>query len=94
MSNRLTRLGALLVAVLFACSGCVSFSGPRDLQAQLEGTENRISVERKKFDESVQSYNTYIRKFPNTIIANMSGFEQKRYFEATAGAETAPVVTF
>ena len=65
-----------------------------DLQAQLEGTENRISVERKKFNESVQGYNTYIRKFPNSVIANMSGFDQKGYFEATAGAETAPEVTF
>jgi LemA protein len=65
-----------------------------ELQTQLEGTENRISVERKKFNESVQGYNTYIRKFPNSIIANMSGFDQKGYFEATAGAETAPVVTF
>jgi len=65
-----------------------------ELQAQLEGTENRISVERKKFNESVQGYNTYIRKFPNSVIANMSGFDQKGYFEATAGAETAPVVTF
>ena len=65
-----------------------------ELQAQLEGTENRITVERKKFNESVQGYNTYIRKFPNSIIANMSGFDQKGYFQATAGAETAPVVTF
>jgi len=65
-----------------------------ELQAQLEGTENRISVERKKFNENVQGYNTYIRKFPNSVIANMSGFDQKGYFEATAGAETAPVVTF
>jgi LemA protein len=65
-----------------------------DLQAQLEGTENRISVERKKFNESVQGYNTYIRKFPNSVIANMSGFDQKGYFEAIAGAETVPVVTF
>ena len=65
-----------------------------DLQAQLEGSENRISVERKKFNESVQGYNTYIRKFPNSVIANMSGFDQKGYFEAIAGAETAPVVTF
>lgn len=65
-----------------------------ELQSQLEGTENRISVERKKFNESVQGYNTYVRKFPNSVIANMSGFDQKGYFESTAGAETAPVVTF
>jgi LemA protein len=65
-----------------------------DLQSQLEGTENRIAVERKKFNEGVQGYNTYIRKFPNSVIANMSGFDQKAYFEAIAGAETAPEVSF
>jgi LemA protein len=65
-----------------------------ELQAQLEGTENRIAVERKKFNESVQSYNTYVRKFPNNIYSGMFGFEQKGYFTATAGAEVAPTVSF
>lgn len=65
-----------------------------ELQAQLEGTENRIAVERKKFNESVQTYNTYIRTFPKSFYANMFDFEKKGYFEATAGAETVPEVTF
>ncbi len=65
-----------------------------ELQAQLEGTENRIAVERKKFNESVQIYNTYIRRFPNKIYAGMYNFEKKGYFEATAGAEKVPEVTF
>jgi LemA protein len=65
-----------------------------ELQAQLEGTENRISVERKKFNEVAQDYNTYIRKFPNNLIAGMFDFEKKEYFEADAGAEKAPKVEF
>lgn len=65
-----------------------------ELQAQLEGTENRISVERKKFNETAQDYNTYIRKFPNNLIAGMFDFEKKEYFEADAGAEKAPKVEF
>ncbi len=65
-----------------------------DLQAQLEGTENRIAVERRKFNESAQSFNTYIRKFPKNIYANIFGFEKKAYFEAEKGAEKAPEVNF
>ncbi len=65
-----------------------------ELQAQLEGTENRIAVERKKFNESAKSYNTFIRKFPKNIYAGMFGFEKKDYFEAQAGAEKAPEVQF
>ncbi len=64
------------------------------LQAQLEGTENRISVERKKFNETVQGYNTTIRQFPGNIIAGFFGFVQKEYFKAMAGAENAPKVEF
>lgn len=66
----------------------------RDLQAQLEGTENRITVERQKFNESAKVYNTNIRKFPNNIFAGMFGFEKKGYFEAQEGAEKAPEVNF
>ncbi len=66
----------------------------RDLQAQLEGTENRIAVERRKFNEDVKTYNAYIRSFPKNIIANMFGFTVKPYFEAAAGAEKAPEVKF
>ncbi len=65
-----------------------------DLQAQLEGTENRITTERMKFNEAAKKYNTLIRKFPDNIIASMFGFEKKGYFEAQAGAETAPKVEF
>lgn len=65
-----------------------------DLQAQLEGTENRITVERKKFNETTQKYNAYIRKFPRVIYASWFGFDKKSYFEAQQGAEQAPVVEF
>ena len=64
------------------------------LQAQLEGTENRISVERKKFNEVVQNYNTTIRRFPASIIAGFMGFQQKQYFTAAAGSDQAPKVEF
>ncbi len=64
------------------------------LQAQLEGTENRIATERRRFNETVQAYNTFTRTFPNNIIAGLFGFERKEYFEASAGAETAPEVEF
>ncbi len=66
----------------------------RDLQAQLEGTENRISTERKRFNDAAQGYNTAIRKFPASIIASIGGFERKAYFEAEQGAEQAPTVDF
>lgn len=65
-----------------------------ELQAQLEGTENRIAVERRKFNESVRSYNADIRQFPKNIIAGMFGFTPKPYFEANEGAEQAPKVEF
>lgn len=67
----------------------------RDLQVQLEGTENRITEERRKFNLVVQDYNTSIRAFPNNLMAGMFGFTQKAYFEAiTPGAEKAPEVSF
>ena len=65
-----------------------------ELQAQLEGTENRIATERMKFNDAAMVYNTMIRKFPDNIIASIFGFEKKGYFEAQAGAETAPKVEF
>jgi LemA protein len=65
-----------------------------DLQAQLEGTENRITVERQKFNLTAQAYNTFIRTFPKNIFAGMFGFEKKAYFEAEKGAEKAPQVKF
>lgn len=65
-----------------------------DLQAQLEGTENRIAVERRKFNDVARSYNAYIQQFPRNILAGMFGFTPKPYFEANAGAENAPKVEF
>jgi len=65
-----------------------------DLQAQLEGTENRITVERQKFNEVTKEYNAYIRKIPQVIYSGWFGFEKKTYFEAQQGAEKAPEVKF
>lgn len=65
-----------------------------ELQVQLEGTENRITQERRRFNEVAQSYNTTIRKFPASVVASMSGFSQIPYFEAAAGADKAPEVQF
>lgn len=64
------------------------------LQDELEGTENRISTERKRYNDAAKTYNTTIRKFPTTLIANMFGFNQKAYFTATSEAQTAPKVEF
>ncbi len=66
----------------------------RDLQVQLEGTENRISVERGRFNDSVQEYNAYILQLPNSLVANFSGFRQRPYFTSVAGANQAPAVKF
>lgn len=65
-----------------------------ELQAQLEGTENRIAVERRKFNETTQAYNTYIRKFPKNIVAAIFGFDKKAYFKAEETARQAPTVQF
>ena len=65
-----------------------------DLQTQLEGTENRIAVERNRFNKAAQTYNTTIRRFPGSIYAGMFGFDKKAYFAAEAGAEKAPKVEF
>jgi LemA protein len=66
----------------------------RDLQVQLEGTENRITVARKNFNDAVQQYNTQLRIFPNNIFAGMMGFQRKGMFEAEKGAQKAPQVQF
>lgn len=65
-----------------------------DLQTQLEGTENRISVERRKFNETARQFNTYIKMFPRNILSGLYGFDPVNYFEAQQGAETAPKVEF
>jgi LemA protein len=64
------------------------------LQSQLEGTENRIAVERKRFNEAAMAFNTYIKQFPRVILANMYGFKEKLYFKAQEGADQAPKVKF
>lgn len=65
-----------------------------ELQAQLEGTENRIAVARKDFNEKARAYNVAVRRFPANLVAGMFGFEQKPYFESSEGSEAAPQVTF
>jgi len=66
----------------------------RDLQAQLEGTENRVAVERMRFNEAVQRFNTSVKRFPTVLFAGLVGFQSKPYFQATAGSETPPKVEF
>ena len=65
-----------------------------ELQAQLEGTENRIAVERMRYNDVARQYNTYIRRFPSNIFAGLFGFDRVSLFEATVGADQAPVVEF
>ncbi len=65
-----------------------------ELQSQLEGTENRITVERMRFNESAREYNTYLRRFPESIVANFRGFHERPYFQADVTAKTAPKVEF
>jgi LemA protein len=66
----------------------------RDLQSQIEGSENRIAVERKRFNEAAQAFNTARRRFPTVIIASLFGFAEKPYFQATPGSERPPQVKF
>jgi LemA protein len=65
-----------------------------ELQSQLEGTENRIAVERQRYNEEAQRFNTAVRRFPANLVANMSGFKQKAYFKGTPGSQQAPDVNF
>ena len=65
-----------------------------ELQAQLEGTENRMAVERKNFNEAAKKFNTYIRKFPQSLLSGVFGFDKKPYFEAEEGSQKAPTVQF
>jgi LemA protein len=64
------------------------------LMAQIEGTENRVSVERKRFNDDVQSYNVVVKRFPGSIVASLAGFSERAYFNAAAGSEVAPQVQF
>jgi len=65
-----------------------------ELQSQLEGTENRIAVERQRYADVINEFNTSVRRFPNSVFASMFGFDKKPYFEAQSGAENAPKVEF
>ncbi len=90
VSSALSRL----MAVAEAYPDLKANQNFRDLQVQLEGTENRISTERRKFNETAQSYNQYIQQFPRLIFAKLFNFDPKPYFAAAEGAETAPTVQF
>ncbi|MBX7206242.1 MAG: LemA family protein [Bacteroidia bacterium] len=90
LSSALSRL----MAVAEAYPDLKATQNFSELQAQLEGTENRIATERGKFNEVVQDYNSSIRRFPANIFAGLFGFAQKGYFEADKGAEKAPTVDF
>ena len=90
LSGSLSRL----MAVAERYPELQSIGAFRDFQAQYEGMENRIAVERKKYNETAQKYNTYIRRFPNNFIASSFGFEPRAYFQATEGAEVAPEIKF
>ncbi|KKU49814.1 MAG: LemA protein [Parcubacteria group bacterium GW2011_GWB1_49_7] len=71
-----------------------SSSNVRDLMAQLEGTENRVSVERTRFNDEIRAYNTTVKRFPKNMLARLFGFGERSYFEAANGAENAPQVNF
>ena len=88
-----TALGRL-IAISEAYPDLKANANFLELQAQLEGTENRISVERRNFNEVAKKYNTSIRTFPRNMLAGMLGFEKRPYFEAQEGAENVPVVQF
>ena len=88
-----TALGRL-IAIAEAYPDLKANANFLELQAQLEGTENRISVERRNFNEVAKKYNTSIRTFPRNMLAGMLGFEKRPYFEAQEGAENVPVVQF
>jgi LemA protein len=90
LSSALSRL--LVVAEKYP--DLKASQGFRDLQVQLEGTENRVTVERQRFNEVVQTYNTKVQKFPGMVVARMFNFQPRPYFSADAGAEKAPKVEF
>ncbi len=90
LGNALTRL----LAVQEAYPQLQASSNFQTLQSQLEGSENRIAVERKKFNDVAKDYNTAIRRIPANLLAGMFGFESKAYFEADQGADKAPTVSF
>ena len=90
LSNALSRL----LVVVERYPELKSNANFLELQSQLEGTENRISVERQRYNNSVRAFNTAIRRFPASFVAGMSGFKQKAYFQGAAGSDKAPDVNF
>lgn len=88
--------GALsrLIAISEAYPDLKANENFKELQSQLEGTENRIAVERRNFNDAANEYNTYIRKFPQSLFASILNFDKKPYFAAEEGSEKAPVVEF
>lgn len=92
--TQLTSALSRLLVVAERYPDLKSTAGFRDLQVQLEGTENRIAVERNNFNNAVQSYNTAIKSFPAVFYAGVFGFKEKPYFSAVSGAEKVPKVEF
>ena len=86
-----TALGRLL-AIVESNPQIQSSANVRDLMTQLEGTENRISVERTRFNDIVRDYNVAVKRFPRNVLASLFGFDERAYFEAAAGADTVPEV--
>lgn len=94
VQGQLSQALGRLMAVAEAYPDLKANTNFRDLQAQLEGTENRIAVARQNYNEAVKTFNTYVRRFPKNIVAAMCGFEKKAYFEADSAAAQAPEVQF
>ena len=92
--NNLSGALSRLLVVAEAYPDLKATANFRDLQVQLEGTENRISVERGRFNEAAQAYNTARQTFPTNIIANFTGFKEKAYFQSAPGSDKAPTVNF
>ena len=92
--DQLTQALGKLIAIREAYPDLKANQNFLELQAQLEGTENRIAVERQKFNDTAKGYNTLVRSFPRNILASLFHFDTKGYFKASEGAETAPKVEF
>lgn len=92
--NNLTQALGKLIALKEAYPDLKANENFMALQTQLEGTENRITTERMRFNDTAKEYNTYIKMFPRNIVAKLLGFDAQVYFESAPGAETAPVVEF
>jgi LemA protein len=92
--NALSSALSRLLVVVERYPELQAVQGFRDFQVQLEGTENRIAIERKRYNEVARNYNTARRRFPAVLFAGFMGFEENPYFESTLGADVPPVVEF